>query len=57
MRAVIQRVSKASVTIVNENGNGLREAPVIGREATLARQEHQLERKNLNANKIINYQL
>ena len=51
MRAVIQRVSKASVTIVNENGNGLREAPVIGREATLARQEHQLERKNDNGNK------
>ena len=28
--------------------NGLREAPVIGREATLAGQEHQLERKNVN---------
>ena len=34
----------------NDNGNGLREAPVIGREATLARQEHQLERKNGTSN-------
>ena len=33
--------------------NGLREAPVIGREATLARQEHQLERKNANGNHIL----
>jgi len=39
MRAVIQRVNKASVTIVNDNANGLREAP-----------EHQLERKNDNDN-------
>ena len=30
--------------------NGFREATVIGREATLAGQEHQLERKNVNAN-------
>ncbi len=30
----------------NVNANGFREAPVIGREATLAGQEHQLERKN-----------
>ena len=30
--------------------NGFREAPVIGREATLAGQEHQLERKNVNVN-------
>ena len=32
----------------NDNVNGLREAPVIGCEATLAGQEHQLERKNGN---------
>ena len=32
----------------NLNDNVLREAPVIGREATLARQEHQLKRKNVN---------
>ncbi len=32
------------------NVNGFREAPVIGREATLARQEHLLERKNGTSN-------
>ena len=39
MRAVIQRVNKASVSIVNDNANVFREAP-----------EHQLERKNDNDN-------
>ena len=43
MRAVIQRVSRASVTIVPDNHNELREAP-----------EHQLERKNLNLNDRLN---